>query len=83
MRTPVTREIVLPATEGPSKGDVAVTCSGPGRFCTGVPAQSVPLMSEHVLYSRFDLCTGYRLAGKAQDTWLPAMEVILSRDHRF
>ena len=41
MRVPTTIEISLPDTVGPSSGDEAVTCSGPGRFCTGVPAQGM------------------------------------------
>lgn len=44
MRVPTTIEISLPDTVGPSSGEDAVTCSGPGRFCTGVPAQGMPTL---------------------------------------
>lgn len=47
MRVPTTIEISLPDTVGPSSGDEAVTCSGPGRFCTGVPAQGMLALTLH------------------------------------
>ena len=47
MRVPTTIEISLPDTVGPSSGDEAVTCSGPGRFCTGVPAQGMLVLTLH------------------------------------